>query len=682
MKYNLNFSQPKYSNSNQLTENFKKSYLTSLQLILDDDKFKEKAETLPLLKSSVINKYEKMLARKKFKIQSQNKGKMGVETNNNIQNKNVINNNEKPKKNNLDINSKKIIQTRYIILDKQLTEITLKSIEENSEINNKLTDPFNSFFQESNPKIRKNALDQIMNNIFVGENESKENEKDILPEINNYKNPNLELDLDNNNTNKNDDIFYKDLETLENKFRLNTEIDQINHEKYGNAINDFETKCVNYNIVTLGQKIDFFTYLYNEDLKKKQKLLKKQTKKKTYRNPSKLSSNLVSPKKSDKKLNFINNNNLPSYLKKNIPILRRKSKLSMNLLEGRLIYYQELKFVFKISEDYINSHPKLLDKFERELNYKIKNFQIVQTKLESSTKLIDKLKLYLFIYEISSEKIILRECNLNPDSFVFLLSKQYFNFKSLKHVNISKNNLGDLGGAYFLHLISEFSKDLEYLNISYTSIGKNSCDILINSLTDDHLKIKTLNISGNNLGDELFSEILVAISSNNHVNKLYISDNNLGRIGSNVIGNFLKYDKKIKLLDVSKNNFDDEIIAFMLKGLIINASLDILFLNDLGLTNRSFRTFDTTLSINTNLKKLFLEKNKFNYKGIQKLSDILNSNKYLEYISLAGNNFEYEHINYADEQQRHIKLKVISKSEFFNQIGITENKNSIYDYLQ
>ena len=67
---------------------------------------------------------------------------------------------------------------------------------------------------------------------------------------------------------------------MENKFRLNTEIDQINHEKYGNAINDFETKCVNYNIVTLGQKIDFFTYLYNEDLKNKQKLLKKQTKKK------------------------------------------------------------------------------------------------------------------------------------------------------------------------------------------------------------------------------------------------------------------------------------------------------------------------------------------------------------------------------------------------------------------
>ena len=52
------------------------------------------------------------------------------------------------------------------------------------------------------------------------------------------------------------------METFENKFRLNTEIEQENHEKYGNAISDFEAKCINYNIVTLGQKIDFFTYLY------------------------------------------------------------------------------------------------------------------------------------------------------------------------------------------------------------------------------------------------------------------------------------------------------------------------------------------------------------------------------------------------------------------------------------
>ena len=61
MKTNQNLSHPKYySNSNRISQDFKQSYLKSLQLILDDEKFKEKADTLPLLKSSVINKYEKM----------------------------------------------------------------------------------------------------------------------------------------------------------------------------------------------------------------------------------------------------------------------------------------------------------------------------------------------------------------------------------------------------------------------------------------------------------------------------------------------------------------------------------------------------------------------------------------------------------------------------------------------
>ena len=50
------------------------------------------------------------------------------------------------------------------------------------------------------------------------EDESKENEKDILPKINNNKRTDLELDLNNIN-NKNKDIFYKDLEEFENRFR-------------------------------------------------------------------------------------------------------------------------------------------------------------------------------------------------------------------------------------------------------------------------------------------------------------------------------------------------------------------------------------------------------------------------------------------------------------------------------
>ena len=638
-----NLFRPKYSNPTKVFNDFKNSYLNSLEIILDDEKFKEKADNLPLLKSSVINRYEKILTKKNEK-------------------KNL--NNQKNKTNTNIHNNKKIIQTRYIILDKQLTELSLKAIEENDEINNKLTDPFNSFFQDNNPNIRKNALEQITNNIFEESNEN--NDKDKLPEIVNYR----QLNLDNEN---NKDIFLKDIEVLEHKYKLNTEIEKKAHEKYGNAINQFEKKCQNYNIITLGQKIDFFSYLYNLDSKRNQKNYK--TNKSSINN---------SPRKKDNNKNSYYNN-LPSFFKKALPSLKRKNtflNIDLKDLEGRLLYYTETKSNFKIlSEDNIINNSKANEKYERELNNKIKNFQLVKNKLESSNKLIDKIKLYLLITEISNDKIFLRECNITSDNFLFLLYKKYFDFSKIKQINLSKNNLGDTGGSYLLFLISKFSKNLEYLNISYNKIGKNACNYLNQILIQNDIKITSLSIGGNNLGDELFSEILVAISYNTYLKKLFINDNNLGRISSSIIGNFLKYDKKIKLLDVSKNDFNDEVINFLLKGLIINSTLDILFLNDLNLTNKSFRTFDTTLSNNNNLKKIFLEKNKFNFKAAQKLSDILNKNKYLEYISLVGNNFNYEHLNYVNEQQRQIKIKVISKSDYFNQIGI-ENNSNIYDYLQ
>ena len=109
----------KYIDSSDLVDNFKKSYLNSLKIILDDEKFKEKTDTLPLLKSSVINKYEKMFAKreiekqkllnKEYRINSTepNLGgisKRGLTTNSMTLKKNIA----------------KSIPIRYIIIDNQL----------------------------------------------------------------------------------------------------------------------------------------------------------------------------------------------------------------------------------------------------------------------------------------------------------------------------------------------------------------------------------------------------------------------------------------------------------------------------------------------------------------------------------------------------------------------------------
>ena len=674
----------KYIDSSDLVDNFKKSYLNSLKIILDDEKFKEKTDTLPLLKSSVINKYEKMFAKreiekqkllnKEYRINSTepNLGgisKRGLTTNSMTLKKNIA----------------KSIPIRYIIIDNQLVNITLDALEENNEINSKLTDPFSSYFQESNPKIRKKAVDQIIHNIFIKPTQhdiSEESEDDydknknlILPQIISGNNVQIE-NLENSNKNKTEnDAFYKDLEYLDEKFRLNTEHALENHEKYKEPMKNFKNKCEHHNITTLGQKIDFFVYLFNKD-------------------------SSINPRVIDLKNHNLYNNNANSNFKKTKKNFRttgasifslrsspkksdlRSRKNSFIFSDMKQVYYYEIKSTFKIQEEIISNNLNMFEKYDKELSTKIKSFQLVKKNIESSQKLIDKLRMHLLNQEISSEKIILRECNITSDRFIYLLYKKYFDFSRLKQLNLSKNNLGDTGGAYVIFLVSKYGQSIEYLNISYNSIGKNTCELLIESLSNNNLRVPSISLSGNKIGDKIFSEIAIGISKNIYLTKLFIGDNNLGKISSVVIGSILKYDKKIKLIDVSKNKFGDEIVGYILKGLIVNSTLESLFLNDLGLTNRSFRSFATTLVINTTLRQLFLERNKFNYKASRMLSDILNNNRHIEYISLVGNNFENEHINYIIEQQRQVKLKVISKSDYFIQLNSSGENLNLYEYLE
>ena len=671
----------KFLNSSDLVDNFKKSYLNSLQVVLDDEKYKEKTDTLPLLKSSVINKYEKMFAKReleKQKLLNREHNLHSTEPNNVGTTNRGRTTNSLLKK-----NVAKPILIRYIIIDNQLINLTLEAIEENNEINHKLTDPFSSYFQESNPKIRKKAVEVIINNIFIkpthkniyidDDEESSDNTKtNILPSIIrsvDHK-PKYDDNLEKINNNKyDDDIFYKDLEQLELKYKLNTEQNIENHERYKEVMKKFQDKCENNNITTLGQKIDFFVYLFNNDSSINPKVI--DIKNHNINNPN-------SYFKRTKK-NFRNTSVSVFSAKSNKRLISRKNSFCFS--DIKQVYYYEVRSAFKLSDEIINNNINSLERYEKDLSTKIKNFQLVQKSLALSQKLIDKLRLHLLNLEISADNIILRDCHITSERFVYLLYKKYFDFSRLKQLNLSKNNLGDTGGMYVIFLVSKYGQSIEYLNIGYNNIGKNCCESLIEYLSNNLLKVTSLCLAGNKLGDKMFSEISVGISKNIYLNKLFIGNNNLGKISSVVLGSILKYDKKIKLIDVSKNNFGDDIISHMLKGLIVNSTLEVLILNDLGLTNKSFRTFATTLVINTTLKALFLERNKLNYKACRMLSDILNNNRHIEYISLVGNNFEHEHINYIIEQQRQVKLRVISKSDYFIQINAIGENVNLYEYL-
>ena len=631
-----------YLNAPCLLENFKKTYLASLNVFLNDDKFNQKVENLPQLKSSTITKYEKLIFKEEQEKLKKNKKKKDPSNLKKSSPSKIIKNINNNKTN-------KMLTMRYIILDHELVEITLQAIEESNEINSKLTDPFNAYFHENNEKIQKKALDHIVNSIFpknINNNKEEENKK-IFEETANS-------------------ILFHDLKILEERYK-DYEIDRKNkQEKYSNNIKNFNENCENHNIITLDQKIDYFVYLYSNGNMNTNKNIKFNAIKESNTNTVKKKFSRMLSKRFNNSQSISNNNASHIY---------ERNNSTVDLITK---YKNALKNNFKFYFDELNEN---YDNFEKELKSKIHAFELIKKNFENSQKFIDKLRMHLRELHVSNDKIILRECEINSEKFLFLLSKKYFDFSQIRHLNLSKNLLNDLGGSYLLTLIKEFGIRFDYLNISYNKLGKNSIEILIQILQENTIKINTLCIGGNSLGDKLFSELCIGISKNSFLNKLFVNDNDLGKISSVILGTILKYDKKIKLLDVSKNNFGDENIGYMLKGLICNTSLEILFLNDMNLTNKCLRVFETTLCINTTLKELFLERNKLNYKGWRLLAEILNKNKYIEYLSLVGNNFENEHVNLIAEQQRQVKIRGISKTDYFMQISALNDKVNFYEYF-
>ena len=666
-----------YLNDPYLLENFKNTYLASLNVFLNDSKFSQKVATLPALKSSTITKYEKLIHK-----EEQEKLKRDLKKKKTSTDMKDLNLKSSLKKNKSPENKKNVVKgitARYIIIDHELVEITLQAIEESNEVNSKLTDPFNAYFHENNEKIRRKALDQIISSIIPksiinkgldnnnNENNNNNNENNNNNNNNNNNENNNEnkdvnnIEKDNIFTNTANTILLHDLKALEEKYKLYDEEQKKRDEKYGPVLKVFNENCENHNIITLDQKIDYFFYLYENN-----GIINPNKNKTTVRDPNQKRKNTMYKKMHSS----IKGGNTENTL----------SKINNANLDIGTKYINELKNNnFKISDEiYYNDN---LENYESDLETKIKGFDFIKKNFESSTKFIDKLRMYLRCQEISPEKIIIRECELNSERFLYLITKKYFDFGILRHLNLSRNNLGDYGGSCLLTLIKSFGIKFDYLNLSYNKLGKQSIEVLIDILQENNVKIISLSLGGNNLGDKLFSEFCIGISKNSFLQKLFVHDNELGKIASVILGTILKYDKKLKLLDVSKNDFGDENIGYMLKGLICNTTLKILMLNDMNLTNKSLRVFETTLCINTTLKELFLERNKLSHKGWKILSEVLNKNKYIEFVSLVGNNFEQEHFNLIADQQRQVKLRVISKTDYFLQISSMNENVNFYEYL-
>jgi hypothetical protein len=601
------------------------------------------------------------------------------------------------------------VNYRFIVYEfkSNSNENNNKNNEDNFDYRLKMHNPMKVYLQDGSEKMRKFALEQIVSGVYNVDEKRIEKAQKALSN---------KHDLYNQDRFYSPDEFNEIISVLESRITSNksynfSEKEIQNHNEF---MKMFASLCENNKIITIDQKIDYYVYLRSSNVynynnfgkdsirKNNHKLtVKQQSKVTTVSNSKTKKSLLENDKNSAMKINLaskVNNEGMHLNFKENS---HRKSNYNINKsfeinLESILVEEVTLSKLIKDSnvqkiklnnsinnednEDLNYNNNKNTDKLFNDIKFRLLNVD-PEAQLSKLTYQ-DKIK-YLNNYsEISPNSLILKDISLTLSSLQVILSKRLFSFKQLLVLNLTRNNLNDNECSIILHMIASYSNNLEILNLSYNILSIKSVQILSKMLSKSECTIKSLNLNGTKIGDQNFSELCLGFSKNLYLSKLWLADIDLGKIGIIILGTVLRYDKKIVLLDLSSNKFNDDCLVYVFKGLISNTCLRVLYLNSLKLTKNSINILETSMIINNYLKELYFENNNLNNKSCEIFVKILNKNRSLELISIINNNIDNDGIDIITDKYKSFgKIKILSKSEEnlrkINQI----NKKELLQYV-
>lgn len=567
--------------------------------------------------------------------------------------------------------------------------------------------PMKVYLQDSNEKMRKFALEQIVSGVTNVDEKRYEKAKKSLD----YKH-----DLYDPDRFYTPEEFNEVIRELEKRATCNitNHFSEKEVQHHNEFMKMFVSLCENNKIITIDQKIDYYVYLRSSNLfnyntlgkeagrKIYNKLTIKQSKL-TNSQANKKKNSIVENDKSQSKSSLASKNVTRSSLKnveknKDNPQNKLSFKESTKMLDfstdinvsEELLLNKLIKDSKKLKCNNFNStgfddeskNNKSIndEKLFNDIKFRLLN---VDTGLQlNKLTYQDKLK-YLNNYsEVSLNSLILKDIALTLNSLQVILNKKLFSFKTLTTLNLTRNNFQDSECAIILQMLETFSNNLEHLNISYNQISLKSVQILSKILIKPDCSITNLNLTGSKIGDQNFSELCLGLSKNLHLSKLWLADNDLGKIGIIILGTVLRYDKKLVLLDLSANKFDDDCLVYVFKGLISNTCLRILYLNSLKLTKKSINILETSMIINSYLKELYFENNNLNNKSCEIFVKILNKNRSLELISIINNQIDNDGIDIiTDNYKSYGKIKILSKTEANSRKFSQYNKRELLQYI-
>ena len=180
----------------------------------------------------------------------------------------------------------------------------------------------------------------------------------------------------------------------------------------------------------------------------------------------------------------------------------------------------------------------------------------------------------------------------------------------LTSINLAGNPLGYKGIKYICNAIELFENVLEELSLNYTQCN-NYCSKDIYNMLINNKKLKIISLIGNFFNNEGIDIILSSLRLNNSLKELSIGENkNINSKGYLNLPSYLRFNQSLISLEIKSAKLNDDFLKQMIKSLKNNRKIISLNLNDNNLGYYTIMKFGLNIRKNDIINEVRLLLNK------------------------------------------------------------------------
>ncbi|CAL8353689.1 unnamed protein product [Lota lota] len=236
----------------------------------------------------------------------------------------------------------------------------------------------------------------------------------------------------------------------------------------------------------------------------------------------------------------------------------------------------------------------------------------------------------------------LEQTNLDEDGASALFDMIEY-YESATHLNISFNkHIGTRGWQAAAHMMRKTSS-LQYLDARNSPLLDHSAPFVARALRISG-SLVVLHLENAGLSGRPLMLLATALKMNMNLRELYLADNKLnGLQDSAQLGNLLKFNYNIQILDLRNNHILDSGLAYVCEGLKEQRKgLVTLVLWNNQLTHNGMGYLAAALPCTQSLETLNLGHNSIGNEGVHRLKDGLISNRSVLRLGLASTKLSCE----------------------------------------